>query len=330
MGTKLFQKATSVQAYFKAALYAKQGRGKTLTSLLWAEGLAMRENKRIAYIDTELGTDFYTKDITERKVHPKAFDFDRLVTRSIMEAVEAVESIDPNEHGVVVIDSITHLWEAAQAAYTGPRMSNGGIPIQAWQGIKKPYKKLMSLFLDGNFHAILCGREGVQMEKDEDGEAQVVGAKMKAEGETPYEPHILGRMQHRGEEGGPNNIVSVFFEKDRSGILAGRTIDWPNYDTIAPVVAYLTGTKQGTLGTAEQAAEKDATAQATANEKATKEREALFKQIRDALQSAKGLEDLKTAWSLTTGKKTKLGDMFAQLETVKEGRKAEMMQEVGA
>lgn len=328
MGTKLFQKATSVQAYFKAALYAKQGRGKTLTSLLWAEGLAARDKKRIAYIDTELGTDFYTKDISERKVHPKAFDFDRLVTRSIMEAVEAVESIDPNEHSVVVIDSITHLWEAAQAAYTGPRMSNGGIPIQAWQSIKRPYKKLMSLFLDGNFHAILCGREGVQMEKDEDGEMEVVGAKMKAEGETPYEPHILGRMQHRGDEGGPNNIVSVFFEKDRSGILAGRTIDWPNYETIAPVVAYLTGTQQGHLGTAEAAAEKDAAAQAKAKEQADKERETLFKQIRDALQAAKTLEDLKTAWTLTTGKKTKLGDLYEQLAVVKEAKKAEMMQEV--
>src|SRR5262245_43938756 len=126
MSTKFFTKATSVQAYFKAALYSKQGRGKTLTSLLWAEGLAARDRKRIAYIDTELGTDFYTKDIPERKVHPKAFDFDRLVTRSIMETVDAIESLDTNEHSVVVIDSITHLWEAAQAAYTGSRMSNGG------------------------------------------------------------------------------------------------------------------------------------------------------------------------------------------------------------
>lgn len=328
MSVKLFQKATSVQAYFKAALYSKQGRGKTLTSLLWAEGLAARDKKRVAYIDTELGTDFYTKDIPERKVHPKAFDFDRLVTRSIMEAIEAVESIDPKEHSVVVIDSITHLWEAAQAAYTGPRMSNGGIPIQAWGSIKKPYKKLMSLFLDGNFHAILCGREGVQMEKDEDGEMEVVGAKMKAEGETPYEPHILGRMQHRADDAGNNNVVSVFFEKDRSGILAGKTIDWPTYATIEPVVAYLTGSNQGKLGTVEETAEKDAAAQAKVEEAKTKEREVLFKQIREALQSAKDLEQLKSAWTLTNGKKTKLADMYEQLSTLKEARKAEFMQEV--
>lgn len=328
MASKFFTKATSVQAYFKAALYSKQGRGKTLTSLLWAEGLAARDGKRVAYIDTELGTDFYTKDIPQRTVHPKAFDFDRLVSRSIMDAVEAVESIDPNEHSVVVIDSITHLWEAAQAAYTGQRMSNGGIPIQAWGSIKKPYKKLMSLFLDGNFHAILCGREGVQMEKDDDGEMEVVGAKMKAEGETPYEPHILGRMMHRDDGSGNINVVSVFFEKDRSGILAGKTIDWPTFATIEPVVSYLTGTRQGSLGTSEQTAEKDAQKQAEVAEKAAKERQALFNQIRDAVQNAKSLEDLKTAWSLTNGKKTKLGDLYEQLATIKDARKAEMMAEV--
>src|SRR5688572_723848 len=97
-----------------------------------AEGLAARDGKRVAYVDTERGTEFYAIKIPERTVHPAAFDFDRLVTTSLMEVLEAVESIDPAIHSVVVIDSITHLWEAAQNAYTGPRTSKGGIPIQAW------------------------------------------------------------------------------------------------------------------------------------------------------------------------------------------------------
>jgi hypothetical protein len=74
---------------------------------------------------------------------------------------------------VLVIDSITHLWEAARATYNGKLLPNGGIPIQAWQQIKKPYKRLMSIFLDGSFDAILSGREGVVMEQDEDGEMRV-------------------------------------------------------------------------------------------------------------------------------------------------------------
>jgi KaiC/GvpD/RAD55 family RecA-like ATPase len=109
-----FVKAKSEQAYFKAAKYGKPGSGKTFTALLWAEGLAAREGKRIAYIDTERGSEFYAMDIPERAVHPKAFDFDRLITRSLMETIEAVESLDTKIYGVLVIDSITHLWEAAR------------------------------------------------------------------------------------------------------------------------------------------------------------------------------------------------------------------------
>lgn len=323
-----FQKAKSEQAYFKAGLYGKTGSGKTLTSLLWAEGLATRENKRIAYIDTERGTEFYTMDIPERRVHPAAFDFDRIITRSLMETLEAVEQIDPAVYGVLVIDSVTHLWEAARNAYTGKLMSNGGIPIQAWQGIKRPYKRLMSLFLDGNFHAILCGREGVIMEEDEEtGETKVTGAKMKAEGETPHEPHVCGRMTpERGKDG--SDLIRVFFEKDRSGILQGKMFNWPNYQTIEPVVGYLRGGVQGKLGTPEENAEMDAERQAVIEQQAAKGRLELFTAIRDAINNAHNVDALKAAWQLTSGKKTKLGEHFQELETLKEGRKAEILREV--
>ncbi len=321
-----FTKAVSTQARFKAALYSKQGRGKTFTALLWAEGLAARDGKRVAYIDTELGTDFYVKDIPERTIHPKAFDIDRLVTRSIMETIEAIESIDPEVHSVVVIDSITHLWDAAIASYNGKKMSNGGIPIHAWGDIKRPYKKLMSMFLDGNFHAILCGREGVIMEKDEDGETEVVGTKIKAEGETGYEPHILGRMFHDSDDAGHNNVVSVFFEKDRSGILAGKTVQWPTYATIEPIVGHLGGTHQPQLGNSESAAEKDASVIEAQQQAAASERQGLFEQIRTAILNARSLPELKTAYELTKGKKTKLGEeLFGQLEASKDARKSELL-----
>lgn len=321
----LFAKAKSEQAFLKVGLYGKAGTGKTLTSLLWAEGLATQDKKRIAFVDTERGSEFYTIDIPERRVHPKAFDFDRLFTKSIMETIEAVESIDPATHSVVIIDSITHLWEAARAAYTGKKMSNGGIPIQAWNEIKRPYKKLMALLLDGNFHSIICGREGVVMEEDEEGETHVTGTKMKSEGETPHEPHILGRMRpERDDEGG--YIVKVFFEKDRSGILTGRTLEWPNYQTIAPVVAYLTGTQQGKLGTDEDSAARDAAALEAAAEKAKSEKQSLYEQIRAALLASRTTDELKTAWSLTKGKKGFLGEeLHSNLETVKDTRKTELI-----
>lgn len=317
-----FTKAKSRQAKLKVGLYGPQGSGKTLTSLLIAEGLARAEGKKIAYIDTEHGTDFYAQAIPERKVHPEAFDFDRIVTRAIYEAVNEVENM-PSEYGVLIIDSVTHIWEAAMDSYTGKKTSQGGIPMWAWSKIKRPYKKLMRLFLDGNFHGIICGREGNVFEEDEDDKdkIKVVGKKMKAEGETPYEPHILGRMiPERLADG--QQIIQVFFEKDRSGILQGRTIQWPGFSTVEPLVQYLSGDKQGAIG---DSAEKDEQLADDAEDRERRERVALFTQIKSAIQTAADMDGLKTAWSLTRGKKGRLGDALEELSMIKDARKSELL-----
>jgi hypothetical protein len=319
-----FKKAQSEQAYLKAALYGKAGSGKTLTSLLWAEGLAAVSGGRIAYVDTERGSEFYSMAIPERTVHPKAFDFDRLITTSLLETLEAVEELDAEKHRVVVIDSLTHLWEAARNTYRGQKTSTGGIPIQAWGEIKRPYKRLISLLLDGNFHVIICGREGVVMEEDESGDVKVTGARMKAEGETPHEPHVLGRMWPERHKDGVSTI-RVFFEKDRSGILAGKTFPWPNYKTIEPLMSYLSGGTQGRIGTPEDSAEKDAAKADERDARAESERAALYAQILSAIQQSSSVDALKAAWSLVNGKKTKLGDYVTKLEAAKEARKAELM-----
>ena len=158
------------------------------------------------------------------------------------------------------------------------------------------------------------------------GSGKTLTSLLKAEGETPHEPHILGRMcPDRDEKGG--YIIKIFFEKDRSGILTGKEYRWPTYETIAPVVAYLCGGKQGRLGTPEEAAEIDISAQEAAREKAERERKDLFDHIRTALLGAKTIAQLQTAWSLTNGKRTRLRDeLFTQLLTIKDSRKAELLE----
>lgn len=320
-----FKKAAPQQARFKAGFYGKQGSGKTFTALLVAEGLAQRDGKRVAYVDTERGTDFYSQTIKERAVHPEGFDFDAIYTRSIYEVIEEVEALDTNTHSVIVIDSITHLWEAAQAAYAGKKMANGQIPVYAWGAIKKPYKKLMALLLSGNFHAIICGREGVVMEEDDDGQTKVVGSKMKAEGETAYEPHLLARFKPEYQPDGSQR-VAAFFEKDRSGILSNRTIYEPNFTTFAPMLSYLSGDTQGSIAGPDETAARDA--QRAEEEEDRKKRETLatFEQIKTAILGATNAEQLRAAWSLMKGKKTLLGEEFAtQLEQLKDTKKGELV-----
>ena len=131
-----FQKPQPLKAALKIGLYGPAGAGKTFTSLLLGEALAQHAGKRTAYIDTEYGTAFYGQHVPERRVHPEAFDFDVLHTKSITEVIAAVKKLDHGAYGVLVVDSITHLWEACKNAYAGKLTRAGTVPLPAWTAIK--------------------------------------------------------------------------------------------------------------------------------------------------------------------------------------------------
>lgn len=270
-----FRKAKAEQAALKVGLYGPPGSGKTFTALLCAEGLAKLAHKRVAFVDTERGTDFYCQAVPGRAVHPEAFDFDALYTRSLTEVISAVQGLNPAEYGVVVIDSITHLWEAARLAYAGKETKIGTIPFHAWAKIKKPYKDLVSFLLNSPMHVFICGRQGNDFDEDEEsGELKKVGVKMKAEGETAYEPHILIRMEAIKDVKAGVATITAFAEKDRTGVLAGKTISRPSFDTLVAPLLGLLGQKQAAMQSADEAASADSEAiqaQDDAREKRSKE-----------------------------------------------------------
>jgi hypothetical protein len=243
-----FRKASAEQAAVKIGFYGLAGSGKTFTSLLCAEGLAKHTGKKVAYVDTERGTDFYCKSVPDRKIHPEAFEFDAIYTRSITEILHEVKQLSPAEYGVVVIDSITHIWEAAKMAYTGKETKIGTIPFHAWSKIKKPYKELINALLSSTMHVIICGRQGNEFEEDEEtGELKKTGTKMKAEGETAYEPHILIHMEAVKNPKTGVATITAFAEKDRTGVLAGSTLINPGFDKIIKPILSLLGDKQAAV-----------------------------------------------------------------------------------
>jgi hypothetical protein len=142
-----FTKPTSLKSALKLALYGRAGSGKTFTALLLSEGLSRQSGRRVAVLDTEQGTAFYSQAVTSRKAHPQAFDFDVLHTKSVTETLAALHSLDTAEHGVVVVDSISHIWDACRNAYAGKLTKHGGIPLHAWGAIKRPYREMMNLLL---------------------------------------------------------------------------------------------------------------------------------------------------------------------------------------
>src|SRR5262245_46467657 len=171
-----FQKPQPLKAALKIAMFGPAGSGKSFTALLVAEGLARHTGRRVALVDTEQGTAFYGQEVPQRTTHPAAFDFDVLHSRSITEVLTAVRSLDAARYGVLVVDSITHLWDACKAAYAGRMNRNGAIPFQAWTAIKRPYRELMHFLLSTPMHVIISGRQGVEYgEDDATGELKSVG-----------------------------------------------------------------------------------------------------------------------------------------------------------
>jgi hypothetical protein len=225
----------------------------------------------------------------------------------LTEAIKGVRSLDPARHGVIVVDSISHLWEAAVAAYKG-KTHGGTIPFHAWGTIKKPYKELMQFLINSPFHVLILGRQANEFAEDEDtGETKAVGVKMKAEGETQYEPHVNVRMESvkPGRKGG-QPVVTLFGEKDRTSTIQGRAIPWPTFDTVVkPMLALLGGTQAQVQGEDEAAA-----IDAEALEQQERERAAASRIKREQFESrfskAKSLKDV-------TGIATEIKPVKAQL-----------------
>jgi len=237
-----FEKAKPEQGWLKVAIYGPPGAGKTFSTLLMVEGLAKRRGTRPAVVDTERGTDFYAKK-SPRSVHPEPFDFDAIYTRSLADVTEAVMALDPAVHGPIVIDSMTHFWEGAIEAYEGDKTKADTIPMHAWGKIKKPYKELVKWLMASPFDVFILGRQGNVFE-NEGGELKKTGVKMKAEGDTPYEPHICLRMECKQDRADPTKSTYLMYaEKDRTGVLAGRTFANPSYATIEPLLALLGDTQ---------------------------------------------------------------------------------------
>lgn len=289
-----FRKAKAEQAAIKMGLYGPSGSGKTLTSLLLAEGLSKVTGKRIAFVDTEHGSDFYCKDVVERKMHPQAFDFDALYTKSITEVSDSIMKLNPSEHGIVVIDSITHIWEAARLAYAGKTTSVGTIPFHAWAKIKKPYKDLINFLLSSPMHVLFCGRQGNEFEEDEEsGELKKVGVKMKAEGETPYEPHILIRMEAIKDPKKNIATITAFAEKDRTGVLAGQTVSWPTFDNIIKPILPLLGGTQAQIQSDDETSKQDAERMTETEKKRIAESERMREQWKAKMALCNTLDELK-------------------------------------
>lgn len=323
----MFQKATAIASPLKMSMYGPPGSGKSLTALLFAEGLARFRGKRIAYIDTEYSTKTYRASVPARRVHPEAFDFDVVDTRSLQDTLKALRSIKPDVHGVVVIDQISRLWDAAREAYSAKNPDQDDIPLRAWAAIKRPYKELMQLLMQAPYDVLILGRQKSIFEND-DGKLTNVGVGMRAEGETQYEPDICLRMEMVGRRGEEEGVVTMFAEKDRYGILSGRTFPKPNFKTLEPLVPYL-GSEAPKSQTDDEAAEQDAELMTDGEDRMTKKAEksaGLLSTFQASILAAQSTNDLGTiATEVKKAKRYLTDEHAAALRVVFESRRDQIV-----
>ena len=119
----------------------------------------------------------------------------------------------------------------------------------------------MNLLLSLPIHVIFCGRQGIDYGEDEGtGELKQVGFRLRAEGETAYEPDVLVRLEAHKADRRKAAVILAHVEKDRTGVLAGATIGWPTFDKLAKPLLGLLGTKHASVPTDDEVALRDSEA----------------------------------------------------------------------
>ena len=290
--------AVNSQRYVRIAIHGPTGSGKTLTGLMCGEELAIIEEARMAMYDSERGADFYTEAVSTRTCHPAAFSFEADYDKSLWGVTQFVKNIVVKKHRVVLVDSMTHVWEAARNSYTGPKGDKGQIPIWAWGPIKEKYKAIMDGLQNLQAHVIIIGREGVEYGETDDGTDGVIGKKMKAEAETEYEMNMSIRMERVGQKRRTDKFaVRAIVEKDRTGIMQGKVIVNPTFKTLLqPVMRMLTAKRQGKIQTAEEIQRKDSEKFAGTDHAKEAKSSEIKMTLRTMLNEAKNPDDLKLAY----------------------------------
>lgn len=244
----LLKPAMNHTAYLKLGIQGFEGSGKTYLANDFAVGLTkLVKGTKVAFFDTEKGSDFYIKKYKDAGV-----ELHVVRSRAFVDLLTTIREAEQNQFSFLIIDSITHVWRELSASYlkkTGKTKMN----MHGWMTLKAEWAQFTDLYVNSKLHIVMCGRAGYEynIDEDEDGKQEIVksGTKMKAEGETGFEPDLLietykvpmaemltDRKQKKNAKGFVNRCVVI---KDRSDLLNGKIIDKPKFENFLPIVKFL-------------------------------------------------------------------------------------------
>jgi hypothetical protein len=219
-----FQKATKKQAKLRFFLAGPSGSGKTWTALAMAQHLG----KRVALIDTEHHS-------AEKYASDFEFDTLNLDDPKITAYEQSIIAGDKAGYDVVIVDSLTHAWLAAQQLLDDEAAkSKSGNNFNAWGKVTPVWNKLLRTIISTNCHVIGTCRSKVDyiLETDQRGKQvprKVGMAPIMREG-AEYEFDVAAEMdlEHR-----------MIIGKTRCPKLDGQVYVKPGKDVAEILLAWL-------------------------------------------------------------------------------------------
>lgn len=233
----LLQPAKNTMAYLKMGIYGDTGSGKTWTASEVAIGLHKhcKLTKPVGFFDTETGSSFVLPRFKSANV--PLFVHSSTALKDLVEVMDEAES----KCSILIIDSITNVWDEFTDAYMRKRNQNY-IELWDWKPIKKEWRTLYrNRFVNSKLHIIMCGREGAiytTEEQERNGKTKKItvkdGTKMRAEGDTGYEPSLLCEMIKIYEDGTGTYVRRCNVVKERFGVIDSKSFDNPTFNHFLP------------------------------------------------------------------------------------------------
>jgi hypothetical protein len=244
----LFSKADTGHSHLKAGLMGLAGSGKTYTASSIAIGLVgymkQREAKThgvVAFIDTENGAAWVQPRFKEAGIELMVAR-----TRALSDLRDGIRWATENADALI-IDSITHFWTIFCDEYATKKKRTRGLEFSDWNAVKKEWRvNFTDLYLNSPLHILMCGRQGYEydMQVNDAGKKELVktAVKMKAEGETGFEPSLLFQMEQEQtlKDGVADKVERVaYILKDRSTLLDGKVLRNPGFKDFLPHIRTL-------------------------------------------------------------------------------------------
>lgn len=251
MNQNFFVEIGNDSPYVKAAFEGFAGSGKTYSAAQVCKGLhqQIKSEKPIIIFDTEKSSRFLKPIFTQAGIKVLVKE-----SRQLIDLVETMKFCADGGSDVLLIDSLTHVWESFVNTYKA-EMKRDFVQFQDWNYLKTKWKAEFSEpLVQARYNILFTGRAGYEYSNetnDVTGKKEIVksGIKMKVEGETAYEPDVLVLMERFEETLTDKKAVwrEATVLKDRSGLIDGKTFKFAADDAsgyvwecFKPMFDYLT------------------------------------------------------------------------------------------